>query len=40
MEQKNLDKLITEALALEAEEAREAGRFGSMARPRVRAPML
>lgn len=39
MNNKNLDKLITEALAIEAEEAKEAGTIGYMARALVQATM-
>ena len=39
MRQKNLDKLITEALAIEAEVAKEAGALGCMARALVQATM-
>lgn len=39
MNQKNIDKLITQALAIEAEEAREAGALGYMARALVQATM-
>lgn len=39
MNQKNLDKLITEALAIEAEAAKEAGAVGYMARALVQATM-
>lgn len=39
MKQKNLDKLITEALAIEAEVAKEAGALGYMARALVQATM-
>jgi len=39
MNNKNLDKLITEALAIEAEEAKEAGALGYMARSLVQATM-
>jgi len=39
MDQKNLDKLITEALAIEAEEAEKAGALGYMGRMLVQATM-
>ena len=39
MNNKNLDKLITKALAIEAQEAKEAGRLGFMARVLVQATM-
>ena len=39
MQQKNIDKLITEALAIEAEDAKEAGTLGYMARSLVQATM-
>ena len=39
MKSDNLNKLITEALAIEAEEAREAGALGFMARALVQATM-
>lgn len=39
MNKKNLEKLINEALAIEAEDAREAGRLGFMARAMVQATM-
>lgn len=39
MNQKNLDKLISEALAIEAEAAKEAGAVGYMARALVQATM-
>ena len=39
MERKNIDKLITEALAIEAEDAKEAGTLGYMARSLVQATM-
>lgn len=39
MNQDNLDKLITEALAIEAEEAKKAGALGYMARALVQATM-
>lgn len=39
MNQKNLDKLISEALAIEAEEAKKAGALGYMARALVQATM-
>lgn len=39
MNQKNIDKLVTEALAIEAREAKEAGALGYMARTFVQAAM-
>jgi len=39
MNQKNIDKLITQALAIEVEEAKEAGALGYMARALVQATM-
>lgn len=39
LNRKNLDKLITEALAIEAQEAQEAGALGFMARALVQATM-
>lgn len=39
MDKKNLDKFITEVLAIEAEEAKEAGALGYMARALVQATM-
>lgn len=39
MKQKNLDKLITEALAIEAEEAKQAGALGYMTRALVQATL-
>ncbi len=39
MDNKNLDKLITEALAIEAEDAKEAGAIGYMARALTQATM-
>jgi hypothetical protein len=39
MRQQNLDKLITEALAIEAQDAKEAGALGYMARALVQATM-
>lgn len=39
MNQKNLDKLINEALSVETEEAREAGALGYMTRALVQATM-
>lgn len=39
MNQKNIDKIVTEALAIEAETAKEAGTLGFMARALVQATM-
>ena len=39
MNQKGIDKLITEALALEVQEAKEAGALGFMARSLTQATM-
>lgn len=39
MNEKNLDKLVTEALAIEARDAKEAGALGFMARALVQATM-
>lgn len=39
MNQKNLDKLVTEVLAIEAQDAREAGALGYMARALVQATL-
>ena len=39
MNNKNLDKLITEALAIEAEDAKEAGAIGYMARALTQATL-
>lgn len=39
MEPKSLDRLITDALAIEAQDAREAGALGYMARALVQATM-
>ena len=39
MNKKNIDKFITEALAIESEEAKKAGALGYMARALVQATM-
>lgn len=39
MNRKNIDKLISEALAIEAQEAKEAGALGFMARALTQATM-
>ncbi|MGH7745443.1 MAG: hypothetical protein ACREQ5_11715 [Candidatus Dormibacteria bacterium] len=39
MQPKSLDKLITEALAIEAQDAKEAGALGYMARALVQATL-
>ena len=39
LSQKNIDKLVSEALAIEAEEAKDAGALGYMARAFVQATL-